>query len=601
MKALSFATAALLLSTIANAAGITGTVTNDTGAPLASMTVVAYRIDDGSIGGTATTTASGTYAITLGGGQFRVLAYDSSGNWATSFYSDAESFETSKVLLLTSILTASNINFRLVRAGFASGRVTDSTGAGLNTMTVAAYNLSGTRRGFSTSDATGNFTLALPPGSYRIAAYDDALNFATTFFPSAASFDAAATVTIAAATTTTTNLQLPVAARLTGLVTDRMAMTPIANARVTMYASDGTVSARTATGADGRYAVAVRPGGLRIVADDPSGKYAATYVPNAESFSMESPVAAAAGQTVVVDAMLAIASHLSGRVTDAATGNPLAGMTAAAYNGDGTTRAFAVADSTGAYSVVVPAGDYRLGVFDAALIYLPRFYANQPSFAGATNVHVPTEQTIGGFDFALTKGARVTGRVTSRTSGAPLSAITIGAYDAGGRLIASTSSDSAGNYTFLLSPSSVKLLAFDPSLQFATAYYLGAATFDATQPLPLIESQSITADFAMLEGGRISGVVIAETTFAPLPNIDVIVYDTTFQTIAEATTDSGGSFRVVVPPGAYVLAAADPARRYNSLVYGGGTLVNISARQAVGPLQFRLTAAVTPVRHRAVR
>ena len=169
---------ALLAAAAANASGITGTVTNDTGAPLGGMTVSAYRTDDGSIGGTATTSASGAYAITdmFGGGQFRVLAYDPSGTYATSFWSDAESFETSKTLLLESILTASNINFRLVRAGFAAGGVTGTGGNALPDMTVAAYNPSGTRRGFAVTDAAGNFTPRAPAGElWNIAAYDVAL------------------------------------------------------------------------------------------------------------------------------------------------------------------------------------------------------------------------------------------------------------------------------------------------------------------------------------------------------------------------------------------------------------------------------------------
>src|SRR6185295_13770482 len=99
------------------------------------------------------------------------------------------------------------------------------------------------------------------------------------------------------------------------------------------------------------------------------------------------------------------------------------------YNADGTTRAFATTDDHGLYSIVVPAGDFRLGTFDPALVYLPRFHANQTSFANATIVHAATQQTIGGFDFALTKGARVTGRVTSRPLGTPLGGMTVGAYD----------------------------------------------------------------------------------------------------------------------------------------------------------------------------
>jgi hypothetical protein len=599
---LSLAAFALFVAALANAAAITGTVTNDSGAPLAGMTVSAYRTDDGTLGASGTTSASGTYSLSLSGGQYRVVAFDPSGFYAASFYSDAESFETSKTILLTSILTQSNINFRLVRAGFAVGRVTAPGGAALPNMTVAAYNPSGTRRGFTTTDAAGNFTFALPPGSYRIAAYDEAFAYATTFFPSAASFESAAAVPIAAGASAITNLQLPLAAKLTGTVTDRVTLAPIAGARVTLYASDGSTVAQASTRAGGSYDVAVRPGGLRVVVDDPAGTYAATYVPDAESFSTEPIVAAAAGQSVTVNATLVRAAHLAGRITDAVSGNPLAAITAAAYNADGTIRAFAITDAAGACSIVVPAGDYRLGTFDASLIYLPRFYANQSSFAAATLVHANADQTTSGFDFSLTKGARISGHVTSRPSGAPLGAIGVGAYDLGGHLLASTNTDLAGGYTLLLPPATVKLLAFDAALQFATAYYLDAATFDSTQPLSLSEGQSLTADFAMHEGGRIGGIVIVGSTFAPLPNLRVIVYDATFRTIAEAVTDSGGAFRVVVPPGAYLIAATDPAGRYNPLFYGGGTgsTVTVSARQDVGPLQFRMVAAVVPPRRRAV-
>src|SRR5205814_3378261 len=106
------------------------------------------------------------------------------------------------------------------------------------------------------------------------------------------------------------------------------------------------------------------------------------------------------------------------------------------------------------------------------------------------------------------------------------------------------------------------LLAFDSTLQFANAYYLDAPTFTATQSLPLVEGQSLTADFAMIEAGRINGVAIAATTFAPLPGIEILVYDANFQTIAETATDAGGSVRIAVPPGTYVLAAADSSHQH---------------------------------------
>jgi hypothetical protein len=495
MKRILFATAALLLAAAADAATISGTVSDDQNRPLGAMTVAAYTTA-GVLQSSGSTTAAGTYALTLPAGSYHVLAYDPAGAFATSFHADAESFDTSATLVLTSAQTAANVNFLLVPAGFAVGHVTGPDGSALSKITVAAYNLSGTRRGFTTTDAAGRFTLALPPGSFKIAAYDETLTYATTFFDGAASFETAATVSIA--TTTTVNLQLPLAAKLTGLVTDRVTFAPLAAVRVTAYSEDGNVAARALTGSDGRYAVAVRPGALRVVVDDPAGNYATTFVPDAEAFSVQPPIAAAAEQAMTVNATLVRAGHLTGRVVDQVSG-ALAGITAVAYNADGTTRSFTTTDAAGAYSIAVPPGDYRLGTFDPALVYLPRFYPNQSSFASASAVASVGQQTAGGFDFALRKGARVAGHVTSGSLGKPLEGITVGAYDLDGQPIASANTDASGAYAMLLAPATVKLVAFDSALRFAKAYYLDAPTFDAEQSLPLIEGQSLTADFALVD------------------------------------------------------------------------------------------------------
>ena len=184
----------LLLATSAGAATISGTVSHD-GSPLASMTVAAYTTA-GELQTSATTNASGAYSLTVPAGAYHVLAFDAAGVFATSYYNDAESFETSATLTVTSSQNLTNINFVLPRAGFVVGHVTSASGTSLANMTVAAYNLSGTRRGFTKTDASGNYTLSLPAGSYKIAAYDEALQYATTFFADVASFDAAAIVSI---------------------------------------------------------------------------------------------------------------------------------------------------------------------------------------------------------------------------------------------------------------------------------------------------------------------------------------------------------------------------------------------------------------------
>jgi hypothetical protein len=598
VKTLSLGVLTLVLALGTKGATISGTVTSDTGSPLRAMTVAAYT-NAGALAASGGTTSSGTYSLSVPGGIYHLLAYDPAGAFATSFYADAESFETSASLSVTSTQSVTDIDFRLVRSGFIAGRVSSATdGASLPNVTVAVYNLSGTRRGFTSTGSTGGYTLALPPGTFKLVAYGDALDYAPSFFDGATSFATAGQLTVVAMESTTANFLLPPAAKITGTITDRATLAPLPAMRVMAYSSDGGVAAQSVTGSDGKFAMAARGGALRIVVDDPSGNYATTYVPDAESFSTQTAVTAPVGQTLTMNATMARGARLGGKVTDRTTGARLANITAVAYNADGTTRAFGNSDATGAYTIVVPAGDFRVGVFDSGLVYLPQFHPNQTTFAAAVPQHAIAQQSVGGLDFALTKGARVAAHVTSRTTGAPLAAITVGAYDPAGHLIASGTTDGSGDTTLLVGPASVRLLAFDTSLQFATAYYLGATTFESTEPVLLGEGASLSASFVMTDAGRIVGRVIDAATASPLFAIQVIVYDATLKIAAETFSDGSGTFRVAVPAGAYSIAAVDPAHRYATAT----SSVQVSTGRDTGPLQLQLSA-VEPARsrRRAVR
>ncbi|MEA2572660.1 MAG: hypothetical protein QOI24_4661 [Acidobacteriota bacterium] len=600
MKSFSLFVLSLLLSIAAHAATIGGTVTNETSAPLGGMTVAAWTTG-GVLASSGSTTASGTYSLTVPAGSFHLLAYDPSGAYATSFYADAESFDTSATIAVTSAQNVTNINLRLVRSGFITGRVTTFAGAALPNLTVTAYNLSGTWRGFTSSDANGNFTLALPPGTYKLAAQDDTLNYVTTFFDDATSFANATAVTVVSAQSIVANVQLPRAVKLTGIVVDRNTLAPLAGVRVTAWAADGSIAAQSLTASNGRFAMAAGGGMLRVVVDDPNGSYATTFVPDAESFSTESAVSAIAGQTMTIDATMVRGARLAGTITDRNNAQPLANITAVAYNADGTTRASASSAANGSYSILMPPGDFRVGVFDAALVRVPLFYPSATTFAAATLLHAIAQQTIDRLDFAMTKGARVTAHVTAKTSGAPLAAITVGAYDAGGLLLASANSDASGTATLLVAPGTVKLLAFDAALQFAPAYYLDAATFDTTRLIALAEGESLTASFSMTDAGRLSGSVVDNTTGVPLSDISVIVYDMNLQRITETTTDDGGAFRIAVQAGTYFVAAGDPSHRYAGGFYGGATAASVTVRtgQESGLLRIELAAAAAHGRRRA--
>ena len=65
-----------------------------------------------------------------------------------------------------------------------------------NGMTVAAYNEDGSRRGFTMTGSAGSYTLVLPPGTYRVAAYDETAVYAVQFFRDRNSFETADRITI---------------------------------------------------------------------------------------------------------------------------------------------------------------------------------------------------------------------------------------------------------------------------------------------------------------------------------------------------------------------------------------------------------------------
>src|SRR5688572_30538662 len=134
----------------ANAATVSGTVTSAaTGNALSGMVVAAYD-PAGNLAGTAITDATGLYVLSLPAGQYRLLAYDPAGVYATMFDANAESFETSPVTTLGAVDTVRR-DFSLVAGGTVSGSVAVTGGAPLADAVVEAYNLSGTRRGFTTA------------------------------------------------------------------------------------------------------------------------------------------------------------------------------------------------------------------------------------------------------------------------------------------------------------------------------------------------------------------------------------------------------------------------------------------------------------------
>jgi len=474
--------AILFFAVTASAATISGTVS-----PAPGMVVAAYDAN-GTFVVQTTTNANGQYTLTVSPGSYHLLAYDPGGIYATSFYSDAESFETSALLNVSANLT--NINFAMVKAGYLAGTVTSSNGTPLAAITVAAYNGNGTRRAFTQTDGSGHYVLVLPPGRYAVAAYDPTLKYVTTFYNNRETFSSADLLAVTATQTTLGNFALPAAVTISGTVTSSTGA-PLENIFVDAYSIGGTVTGTT-TDASGHYQLVLRSGAYRLVFEDLNGIYASVYYPNAPSFAASSVVTAPATN---INVTMTLAGHLSGTVTSSA-GAPLTNAIVAAYNLDGSVRV-ATFSKNGQYTLVVPAGTYKIVAFDPSGQYANGYLNGAVNFETESSVTVAASQTISGLNLTMAVAGTVNGNVTDAITGAAVGNILIDAYDANGFHIARVTSAANGTFAFALPPGTYKFVASDPLQRYGASFFDGAASYDTATAVPLSSSQRVSIAFRM--------------------------------------------------------------------------------------------------------
>jgi 5-hydroxyisourate hydrolase-like protein (transthyretin family) len=542
-----------------SASVINGTVLDaQNGMKLSSMVVAAYTLD-GSELVEATTDSAGHYQLSLPSGDYRLLAYDPNQVYATAFAGNAGSFDTSPAINSDQ----NGYDFALLPGGVAVGSVTANGPVG--NPTVAAYNLDGTRRGFVQVSSSGAYSILLPPGEYKLAAYDDTQFYATEFFSAQPDFETANVVAIQGQRAATgINFHLAQAARIAGTVLNAEAPTPLPNMTVTAYTVDGSAVATATTDSSGRFVLVVPAGTFRIVAADPSMVYATAFFGGAASFEESVPVKVESGELrTAVQIQAEPAGFVSGHVASPDT-TSLCCITVVAYNPNGRPRASTRTDQNGDYRLVLPPGEFRIGAYDERLIYAPRFYAMSDTFQNASPVTVQRSETVSNVSFLMDRAARFSGVVVD-SSGAPVGSISVAAYDRDGNVVASASTSAAGGYALAVPAGEYKVLAFDTSLRFVTAYAEGAASYEQTPSFSVEAGSAHGLDFALSRGTLISGTVI-DTAGIALSGIEVAVLDPSGNRISTAVSD-GGHFHVVLAAGNYKLLAFDPAKHYKAMFF----------------------------------
>lgn len=527
---------------LAPAARISGRVTDAvTGAGLINISV-SISGDDGSIGSTYTD-ANGDYTTYAG------LASGSYELVFSPIFDESDYTTQRKSVTVTAPNLLTGVNAALEKGGRITGRVTDSLGNPLQSITVFVADETNDYQRYVSTDAMGIYTdYALPTSSYTV--HFRPSGYLDEYYNDKPDRQLADRVAVTAPNTASAiDAVLAKGGAVSGRVTDAATGTGLDDVSVEIYDLSGDRVETASTDATGQYTTQTV---LR------AGDYRVKFIPNdngsacgyASEFYNHKPSSEAADLVRItpptsatnIDAALQLGSTISGRVT-AVVGAGIKNVSVQVYDSTGERVADGRTNAAGVYIIApaLPSGSYRVGFFprsDDAGRYLDEFYDDKTVLALSVPITLAAPASATGIDAVLAQGGAITGRVTAAETGAGLPDVAVSVYNAAGDAIGYANTGIDGVYNTTALPSGMYRVRFDP--QGDSSAYAGASYADAVA----VTAPNITTNIniALARGATIAGRVTAADTGMPLQDINVVVYDSSGETIAGATTGPDGSY-----------------------------------------------------------
>lgn len=532
---------------------------------------------------------------------------------------------------VTTGTTTSGINFALHDFGRIAGTVRDaSTGTPVPNLEVAFIRsdvmaLVGATR----TDSNGQYlSPGLYPGTYYVRTAND-IGFPITYHPARpcatepCDVSGATQVTVSAAATTS-GIEIavtPKVARITGVLRDAAGIA-LRNIEVLLLDANGygIGSYRMLTDADGRYVFTGPTPGTYYV--EYLGELAGNVICDTNPCNVAGATAAVltANSTKVFDINAAgwRKTIVSGKVVDAATGQPAAGVSLTLLDQNGLTWTSGGASyNTGEYTLETLSKSLTsVSLIASSPVHHTTAYPNlvydctntcAPP-AGATAI-APGIHT--GFDLTLVARGTIEGTVTNAQTGSPLNTVTISAVASSGQTVASVMTDASGKYSLHVTGSFyLSATAFNYHGQVYPGRDCGDACAPATGTLVTVaDGAKVTGiDFALAPAkayGSIAGRVIDAVTRAPVAGVSVTAYDEAGRTTSTVTDANGvykifsasypatvsGTYRVIAHPQAPFYTArygGSPCADYADCDRNAGAAVPVDAPATTSGIDFEL-------------
>ena len=364
--------------------------------------------------------------------------------------------------------------------GRICGTVTDAaTGGALSSVSVGIYDPFGGLRWPRLHRRLGQYRTSsgLPTGTYRAhtsnrVGYIDEL-YDDVPCPGGCTVTSGTPIAVTVGNTTGIDFALAAGGRISGTVTDAATGDLVASASVRIYAASGASFGFANGDGSGHYITGTGlPAGIYYAVSTNRGGYVDELYgdvpcPGGACVPMSgAPIAVTMGATTTgIDFALDEGGLVSGTVTHAATGTPLAGVSVRIYALSGSWIGSGYADGSGQYltsgytdasghyatSAGLPAGTYYAQTYNSDG-YVDQLFdgvecaGDGCTRADGTGVSVVPGVTTGGVDFALAPGGRISGRVTESGSGTPLESVYVEIFNAEGNRVSGGYSDASGHY-----------------------------------------------------------------------------------------------------------------------------------------------------------
>ncbi len=566
---------------VASPAAIKGTVVDSaTGEPIAGVTVTASADSDGNswpdLQYEVYTDFYGQYTIAISDPQgldldYRVLFRDGSSGYAPQVYNghalpnDVNWWDIGDAVYVAAGATVSGVNAAL-DSGDASlaaitGTVTESgTGEPIAGVEVSAYADSNgdswpDQQYETWTDSYGQYTIAINESrgldlNYRVLFRDGSSGYAPQVYNGkAVDYDTFwwaigdAVYVGAGDTASGVDAALDAYAHITGHVTDEDTGEPLPGAGVVAYLSDGSswnYIDETETDVYGEYSFdEFSPGMYTVGFRSPNALYMWQFYDGKTSQSEADAIELESGETASgIDGTVATGAHISGRVTDAATGDGVDQAWVEVYTSDGSEWYWFASEATGTdggYDVKgLPAGTYVVAVYyerwdgqsSGHYIGAVRYYDGADSIVSADPVAVAGGEIKSGIDFALDLWpSRVSGTVTDAATGEPLPGIAVDILPEDSYYGAHGYTDIYGRYQLFVLPGTYTVEFRDYEGSYQQQYYNGRMTKGSADPLTVVEGEDLAGiDAALFAGASITGKITDAATGAPLYSAEAAAY-----------------------------------------------------------------------------